>query len=138
MSLVLAQLFPFISWNCAEDHCCKGQMQLLLTGTFNLKSQREREGGKTPSSTCNVKQKNQRRGWLVLLTKLSEISVSKPVFLNQKVLQEAGDEAGRDEAEACGWLVKDTAPAGDAAPSPGRWLQVHRVWDTFLCCLRDW
>lgn len=91
---VLAQLFPLISWNYAGHHCCKGQMQLLLTGTFNLKSQSRKEGRQNPKFTCNRKQKNRRRGWFVLLTKLSKISVSKPVFLSQRFCRKQGISAG--------------------------------------------
>lgn len=60
---------------------------------WNIQSQKPKgEGGRqNPKFTCNIKQKNQRRGWFVLLTKLSKISVSKPVFLNQRVLRKAGD-----------------------------------------------
>lgn len=107
------------------DHCCKGQMQLLL---WNIQSQKPKgEGGRqNPTVTCNIKQQNQRRGWFVLLTKLSKIClracVSKPKGSAGK-----GITAGQGEAEVCGWHMKDTAPAGDAAHPPGKWL--HTVWD---------
>lgn len=96
---------------------------------WNIQSQKpEREGGRqNPKFTCNRKQKNQRRDWFVLLTKLSKISVSKPVFLSQGFCRKQGITAGWGEAEVCGWLVKDTACAGDTAHPPGKWLQVHRV-----------
>lgn len=51
---------------------------------WNIQSQKPKgEGGRQNATvTCNVKQQNQRRGWFVLLTKMSKIClqacVSKP------------------------------------------------------------
>lgn len=61
---------------------------------WNIQSQKPKgEGGRqNPKFMCNIKQKNQRRGWFVLLTKSSKIclKVCVSVFLNQRVLQKEG------------------------------------------------
>lgn len=100
---------------------------------WNIQSQKPKgEGGRqNPKSTCNIKQKNQRRGWFVLFTKSSKIclKVCVSVFLNQRVLQKEGDYSRsrwgrgvwvtREGHSLCRWCCSSTWEVAASAQGLG-------------------